>query len=553
MKKAFFPVILLFFALFATGCSTKTGADLTKAVAKMQDYKTYVQNTDVNLQVKLNYPLDAANKNVDADDSQFVRMYVDMFNNVNLKLKRLVDTNIQKEKYEVTCKANGITTNFDGYSDGNLVYYKLPIFSKYIKKDMLANSEFSTKEKYLEANKKINTLTTVFFKNYILNYQYVLSQVKDNGNVKYKAEDGYKEGREIQVAMDKEQFKDFIKGSVDKLVSDEEYKNLIIDCVKIFDEKNKIIEDDISDYVADSLESFKDEFESNIDDPFQYFDFNKEVVFKFYIDKEDNIARISFEIPLKIYCFPESKNNIEIMLSGSLDYSNINKASTIDFPQVKDTDVINYSSYTPDFYDVFDMPSDTFGIPIGIFGLPIEDLTVLPYKQIYDYYKSNVEYKKNNQETKENKKNSEFYFSKKYESVYKGLECTYSNIKGNYYSSSGREAEIKNGTVYVDADTVKAVLDATFEQNGNEIKFSSEGKSIKLYLNSKKAVINGKSIKNDILPYVVTKKVTDYFSEQTIDKKILMVPIRLVSKSLGAQVEWESDGEWGSTLIVKLP
>lgn len=476
MKKLLSVVLMVCLVAFlAAGCTSSTGAALSNALAKAVNYKSFDSSTEVKFNIKYNnFP--------DYDNSMM--LVNDMFSNISAKMVQTVDLNKLQSKAQATVKLNGITADFEAYTTEESAWVKLPVFSKYLKFDQAKLNGFQSKEKFLVYERQMPVLLGDFAKKYFQNYKFKLENIKDNGSVSIQTPDGTKNAKEIEVTLNDAQFKEFIKYGAKELLGSEDFKKLIIDVAKLLDEDGTAVDEELEKDLEEALNTAKEEVDSNFDEAMKNLEMlDKGLVIKFYIDSNGDIIRddinLAFRIKQDNSYYYNSENqeeqSVDITLSIKDDYWNINKAVSINYPTFNDDNTISYEDYEGSRMSV---------------------------KQLLEEYK----------EAKRRERISEFY-----------VGSEYAFIKGQYVIMNSPSYN-KNNTIYVPAKYIADAVGAKVEGNGKTVKFTNGNDTLVLYVNSKKATLNGQNISNSFVT-----EVKDGTS---------MVPLKVVAQSFGAKIEW---------------
>lgn len=485
-KLLFFLVMLTLVAFIASGCTSSTGSTLAGALAKMFDYKTYDSSSEISMNIKYNnFP--------DSDGS--MQIVNDMFSNISAKVVQTTDIDKSQAKFAGTVRLNGVYADFDGYVKEDMAWVKLPVFSKYLEYNMTKLSGFSTKEKYLEYQKQLPVIVAKFAKDYMANCKFKLENIKDNGNVSIKTPNGTANAREIQVTLSDEQFKEFLKYSAKQVFESDGLKNLIVEAAKLIDEEGNVIDEEFVKEVEEVLASAKEEMNNSIengdfDEAMKAVELlNNGAVIKFYVDNSGNIVRddTSFTVRIKdpstSYTSAQSDQkemqSVDITIAVKNDYWNINKAVNISYPAFNESNTISYEK----------LMGDT-------------QATRMSVKDILESYK----------ESKRRKRISQF-----------NVGYTFATIRGEY-ASLRCAPYAKNNTNYVPAESLADALDVDLSVEGKTIKFTDGTTTLVMYTNSKKALLNGKSVANSYAP-------------ESKDG-VIMVPLKFVAQNFKAKISW---------------
>ena len=494
MKKLICLVLMVnMFAFLAAGCASPTGSALAGALAKQGDWSTYDASSELKFNIKYN------NFPEDDFESELMR---DMFSNISAKIDQTVDLNNAQNSMQAKVQLNGITADFESYVKGNDAWLKLPIFSKYMKIDLTKASGFESEEKFLKYQKQMPLLLNEFAKKYISSYKFKLEDIKDNGYVSVQTSNGSVNAKETEVTLNQAQFKEFIKYGVENLLTSADLRDLVVKTAKMLDEENSSEYDELDKDLQSAFETARSGMDYGFDEVFKTVELkDKGVVAKFYTDDTGNIIKQDLNITLRIsepeyalssYRNSDSSNSterqsVDITLNVSSAFTNINKNINIKYPNFDSSNTLMFQDY---------------------------DNAISSPKQLLEEYKL----------SKKRDRLSVFYMS------------GYANIKGNYVQMYNTSPYFKNNTIYVPARHIANAVGAKITVNGKAIKFSDGSRTLVIYTNSKKALLNNKVIVNN------------YASE--VKNGTAMVPLKLIVENFGGKVLWDENRE---TATVEMP
>ena len=484
MAKKFYSIFLLslMITFFATGCQSQPGAKLTKALAKQMSIKSFNAETNVTFKNTVN--------GSSSDDIQAVLMN-DIYSNISVKLNESIDIEKNQCKIDGNVKLNGITGEYELYQKDSNIWGKYPPFSKYIQMDLAKAGGLASSDEYVKLKAKINQLVSLFMSKYILDSKFQLNNIKDNGPKSVQTAQGTNNATEIQVTMDSKECFEFMKTGINQLFDSNDFRNLIIEIAKETDGANAV-DDQFKKNLDKYLKYHKEEFNKNFTNP-EYLNFS--IVFKFYIDSNDNIIRetasfvSNMEEDNNYYGgnFEEStiqpKVTRTILFDITTDISNINQATSISYPEFNKDNTVSFDKYFED-----NANGEKFSVK--------------------SYIESKLEQQKHQIETR-------IYLDSSYKDAY---------VRGNYTNIANKY--VKGGTTYLPAKTMAEALAVDIDNDSSKVTFTGNGKTLVMFVNSKKTLLNGTPVPNN---YIVD-----------IKNGVTMVPVKFVAQAFGATVKAEN-------------
>ena len=484
MKKLICLVLMIsMFAFLAAGCTSPTGSALAGALAKQGDWKTVDASSEIKFNIKYN--------NFPQEDLE-AEMVRDMFSNIYVKVDQSVDLNNLQQKMLGKVQLNGITADFEAFAKGNDAWIKLPMLSKYFKMDLAKSSGFESEEKFLKYQKEMPLLINEFAKKYISNYKFKFDEIKDNGSVSVQTPNGIVKAKEIEITLNQLQFKDFLKYGIKELIGSADLRDLIVKTAKLLDEEGANEYDELDKDLQNNFKQAERGMDYGFDELFKFVEIKENgVVAKFYMDDTGNIIKQDLNLAIKI-SEPEDtyanktddssestkRQSVDITLNVSSAFSNINKNINIKYPNFDSSNTMMFQDY---------------------------DNATFPPRQLLEEYKH----------SKKRDRLSVFYM------------YGYADIKGNSVNMYNTPPYVKNNIIYVPARHVANAVGAKIAVNGKAIKFSDGSRTLVIYTNSKKALLNGKVIANN------------YASE--VKNGTAMVPLNLIAENFGAKVTRDQD------------
>ncbi len=466
-----------------SGCTSSSGRDLAQALAKQADYKSYNSNSEVKVNVKLNNFPDDGN----------VQLMGDLLSNISINTTGTYSSPAS-QKAAGTLKWNGLSADFEAYSKDDTLWFKYPLLSKYLHIDLMKLNGFDSKEKYMQYQEKLPALASDFAKKFILDYNFGLKNIKSNGTVSIETLDGTKSAREIELNLSDSDFKEFLEYGLTELFGSEDFRSFIINVVELVDEK--AVDDELKQEIVEALDTMRDGVDGGFDNAMQYVELDKEgFKAKFYIDNSGNIIRNDMNLTLRITApdsgltsleyDSENSQSVDIRLSLKNDFWDINKNLQITYPEFDDTNVIKIEDY-------------------GNSSLSI--------KNMLESYR----------EQKKSELISRFY-----------LDMTFAQVRGSY-EMLNQPCYFEKNSFYVPARNIADALGVKLKYDGKSVTFYDAEQSLILYVNSSKANLNGRQVKNNLV--------------SKVKEGTAMVPLRLVSEAFGAKIKWD---EFSEAVIVE--
>jgi len=514
IKFSFLASILTLSTMLLMGCSTN----------ELQVYNSYIKSLDINsMEAKSNVTLHFSAEGVPEESKSSVASAAQVLNNLKLnidsKLNRSEDNKIAKGQYEGEVEIGGIGTKFGLWVDSDLTgenpkikeIFKVPTIltaslpekfvgkeyivmdiekmQKYLSQNDLSQNELSLNEianTSVEVNKFIHTELVNFLNTYGKQF---------NSGVNFVTK---KESNKYEVKFDDSSFKAFLRYLVNNADENKtSIKNILKDYLNL---ATKIAKDDST---SEDIDAMLAGFDSGTGD--------------FKTNCNSTLDALK---DVKIL----GEKGIVITYTLNNDGYIINESGTIDL--VIDIGKL-YSALNNDMYDLSVDASDnqgiykiTLDINTDISNINKDVQIVLPtltsdnsfeYTDMIQYFKEEMQ-RQSEASMAEYLKN-------------KNIDVLVDNEDYIYYNTPPK---IVNGSVMVPMRETFAELGAKIQWNPKTqtVTAVKENKKIIIKVKSKTATVNGK-VKTLTVPATM------------IEGKVF-VPVRFVSESLGAKVEYDA-------------